>query len=114
MRIRLILVVLPVLLTCCSAVMRRPPKGGEEEMSAEQREALVRIKSRVDGLIVWSSSRLGNHDLLTMRTDGSRLTQLTRGDQVDWYPRFSPDGKQILFTRSKQGWVSEKDSNRPG
>jgi Tol biopolymer transport system component len=110
---------LGVLAVCCSllgcaAVMHRPPKGSEEEMTADQRAAVARIKGKVDGLIVWSSSRLGNHDLFTMHTDGSQLTQLTRGDQVDWYPRFSPDGKQILFTRSKQGWVSEQDSNRPG
>jgi hypothetical protein len=102
------------LLASCSTVMGRPPKGGEEEAAAADREAQARIRSKVDGLIAWSSSRLGNHDIFLMKTDGSAVKQLTQGDQVDWYPRFSPDGKQLLFTRSKKGWVSEQDSNRPG
>jgi hypothetical protein len=62
---------------------------------------------------VWSSSRFGNHDILSMRTDGSDVKALTSGDEVDWFPRFSPDGKQILFVRSKNGWVAERDANEP-
>jgi Tol biopolymer transport system component len=54
---------------------------------------------------------VGNHDLFTMSTDGSDVKQITRGDEVDWFPRFSPDGKKILFCRSKKGWVSERDAN---
>ena len=66
---------------------------------------------KVKGTIVWSSSRLGNHDLFTMKTDGSDVKAITHGDEVDWFPRFSPDGSQILFCRSKKGWVSERDAN---
>jgi Tol biopolymer transport system component len=46
-----------------------------------------------------------------MKTDGSDVKQITSGEAVDWFPRFSPDGSQILFCRSKQGWVSERDAN---
>jgi Tol biopolymer transport system component len=46
-----------------------------------------------------------------MNTDGSEVKQITSGDDVDWFPRFSPDGSKILFCRSKQGWVSERDAN---
>ena len=54
------------------------------------------VGGKAAGLIVWSSSRVGNHDLFTMNTDGSDVKQITKGDEVDWFPRFSPDGKQIL------------------
>ncbi len=40
-----------------------------------------------------------------------RRTAITKGDEVDWFPRFSPDGSKILFSRSKKGWVSERDAN---
>jgi hypothetical protein len=69
------------------------------------------VGGKAAGLIVWSSSRTENHDLYTMKTDGSDVRQITKGDAVDWFPRFSPDGSRILFCRSKSGWVSERDAN---
>jgi len=83
-------------------------------MSGEDKAAIARIRGKLDGWIVWSSSRVGNHDIIVMKTDGSQVKQLTRGEHVDWYPRFDEAGKRILFTRGKvAGWVSEKDANRP-
>ena len=87
--------------------------GGEVTPSAGQRAAADRVRQLVDGLVVWSSSRHGNHDLLIMRTDGTGVRRVTASDHVDWFPRFDPAGARILFTRSKQGWVSERDANRP-
>ena len=49
-----------------------------------------------------------------MNTDGYERQAITQGDPVDWFPRFSPDGRKILFTRSKKGWVSERDANTDG
>lgn len=69
------------------------------------------VGEKAHGLIVWSSSRVGNHDLFTMKTDGSAVTQITQGDNVDWFPRFSADGRSVLFSRSRKGWVSERDAN---
>jgi len=100
-------------LSSCAAGMGRPPVGAEGLPTGEESAAISRLRSRVDGWVVWSSSRLGNHDLFAMKTDGSGLRRLTQGDEVDWFPRFSPDGRQVLFTRSKRGWVSEQDANRP-
>lgn len=91
----------------------RPPKGAKEALSSTQKAAIAKIRAKVTGLIVWSSSRVGNHDIFLMKTDGSGVRALTKGPHVDWYPRFSADGKRILFTRSKAGWVSEKDGNVP-
>jgi len=103
---------LAVFLTACAS-MGKPPQGAEARLSTDENAALARIRQKVDGAIVWSSSRLGNHDIFLMKTDGTGVKALTSGEQVDWYPRFSPDGKQILFVRSKKGWVSEQDANRP-
>lgn len=96
-------------MTGCGALS--PPVGSVEDIAAEDAAAMKEIGSRAGGTIVWSSSRLGNHDIFEMNTDGSNVHQLTKGDTVDWFPRFSPDGSQILFCRSKKGWVSERDAN---
>jgi hypothetical protein len=98
----------------CAAVGGAAPTGSEAKIDAEESAKIKAVSAKVKGRIVWSSSRLGNHDLFAMDTDGSNLAQLTRGEPVDWFPRYSPDGKQILFVRSKKGWVSERDANAEG
>src|SRR4051812_44404404 len=100
-----------LLLAGCSAVSGAPPKGADDAPPADAVASMKAVGEKANGLIVWSSSRVANHDLFTMKTDGSDVKQITSGDQVDWFPRFSPDGSRILFCRSKQGWVSERDSN---
>ena len=88
--------------------------GSEEQPTAAEKQAMTAVGGKANGLIVWSSSRLGNHDLFVMNTDGSNVHAITKGDAVDWFPRFSPDGSRILFTRSKKGWVYERDANTDG
>jgi hypothetical protein len=102
-----------LLTVAACAGLGKPPQGANAAWSAEEAAGLARIRQKVSGRIVWSSSRFGNHDILVMKTDGSDVKALTRGDEVDWFPRFSPDGKQILFVRSKKGWVAERDANEP-
>jgi Tol biopolymer transport system component len=98
----------------CAAVGGAAPTGGSEEIEDEDAAKMKAVGAKVKGQIVWSSSRDGNHDLFVMNTDGSGLKRLTRGDAVDWFPRYSPDGSRILFVRSKKGWVSERDANAEG
>ncbi len=98
-----------VLAGCAS--LGAPPKGSLDTPPDSEQAKMAAMGRRVPGIIVWSSSRAGNHDLYTMRTDGSQTKQITQGDAVDWFPRFSPDGSKILFCRSKDGWVSERDAN---
>lgn len=95
----------------CAGLMGKPPQGSQDTPDAAEAAAMREVGGKANGLIVWSSSRVGNHDLFTMKTDGSDITAITHGDQVDWFPRFSPDGSRILFCRSRKGWVSERDAN---
>lgn len=88
--------------------------GNDEQPDEKEQAAMKAVGGKADGKIVWSSSRLGNHDLFVMNTDGSNVHNITKGDAVDWFPRFSPDGSRILFTRSKKGWVFERDANTDG
>jgi len=108
---QLSLIALAALAASCATLTGAPPTGSEEKPSDEEAEAMKTIGNKVTGMIVWSSSRVGNHDLFTMHTDGSHVKAITSGENVDWFPRFSPDGSRILFCRSKKGWVSERDAN---
>jgi Tol biopolymer transport system component len=98
-------------LTACATLSGAPPTGSDDKPTADDAAAMKRVGDKAAGLIVWSSSRNGNHDLFTMKTNGSDVKAITSGDAVDWFPRFSPDGARILFCRSKKGWVSERDAN---
>jgi hypothetical protein len=102
---------LPLLLSACASLGGGAPAGSADTPEDSERAKMMAIGKKVPGLIVWSSSRAGNHDLYTMKTDGSDTKQITKGEAVDWFPRFSPDGSKILFCRSKGGWVSERDAN---
>ncbi len=97
----------------CAAVTGAARTGEEERPSEAQAAAMRSLGARAKGIVVWSSSRLGNHDLFVMNTDGTEVRPITRGDTVDWFPRFSPDGGRILFCRSRKGWVREQDANVP-
>lgn len=42
-------------------------------------------------------------DLYTIPADGGKASQITRGLAFDQHPRYSPDGKKILFVSDKSG-----------
>jgi Tol biopolymer transport system component len=56
----------------------------------------------LDGLVVWSSNRSGNHELYLLDLRGPAVQQLTHDPRVDFFPRFSPDGRRVLFLRSQR------------
>lgn len=96
-----------------SSVMAGPPKGKPVEPTADEAKNLATIKGKIKGKIVWSSSREANHDIFVMDADGGNVVQLTKGPKTDWFPRFSPDGKQVIFTRSKMDWTTEPQAENP-
>jgi hypothetical protein len=97
---------------CMTALMaQEAPIGTPVQPSAKESKALGALKGSIQGKIVWSTSRSNSrHDLWIMNADGTDPKQLTKTDDVDWFPRISPDGNRVLFTRSKGGWVPENDA----
>jgi len=61
------------------------------------------------GFIVWSSNRYGTHDILRMDLPGGAITRLTTNPHAEAIPRISPDGRQVVFSRSQVPWVSQRD-----
>ena len=64
---------------------------------------------RLDGFIVWSSNRSGNHDIYLKHLPDGPVQRLTKHPHSEYYPRISPNGKQIVFARSHQPSVSQRN-----
>ncbi|HLV32231.1 MAG TPA: hypothetical protein VKY57_11735 [Chitinispirillaceae bacterium] len=105
-------VIILIALMAVIAFAQEAPVGSAGEISKKEKESLESLKGKIDGSIVWSSSRSNSrHDIWIMNADGTNKRQLTSGDHVDWYSRFCPEGKRVLFARSKYGWTAEKDAD---
>ncbi|MGI5817120.1 MAG: CIA30 family protein [Armatimonadota bacterium] len=104
-----------------TGMMAVAAQGGQP--NAQESAALAALKGRLTGMIVWESNRTGVWELYVMNADGTgarRLTSLaTPGDPLAWSaylrPRFSPDGRQILFGYGKakapaECWVADSQT----
>jgi hypothetical protein len=110
---RIVLKTIGIVITGCMALLfaQEASVGSPVQPSAKESKSLDALKGTVQGIIVWSSSRSNSkHDLWIMNADGTNARQFTKSGDVDWFPRISPDGKAILFSRSKGGWVPENDA----
>jgi uncharacterized protein (TIRG00374 family) len=88
----------------------KPPKIGRAIKNAPNvADALKPVLGGRSGFIVWSSNRAGNHDIWKMDLQTGKLRQLTRDPHVDYFPRISPDGKRIVFARSRETWVPQRN-----
>jgi dipeptidyl aminopeptidase/acylaminoacyl peptidase len=86
------------------------PRGGAlNGLTAEERRAARTLASRLAARIVWSSNRDGDHELYLLDLRSQTLRRLTTNPHVDFFARFSPDGRQIVFMRSQRPWVSFRD-----
>ena len=107
------LIKMAVCITAITSLLftQEAPIGSAAKVSGRENKALEALKGTVSGKIVWSSSRSNSkHDIWIMNADGTDKKALTKSDNVDWFPRFSPDGSKVLFVRSKGGWVPEVDA----
>ena len=83
-----------------------PPAG---EVSAIAPGASSSLPEGLDGWVVWSSNRYGNHDIVRMRLGDRHISRLTKHPHTETFPRISPNGSQIVFMRSRVPWVSLRD-----
>jgi len=65
--------------------------------------------SSIKGFVVFSSNRDGNHDVFKLNLPDYQLSKLTTHPHVETYPRISPNGEQLVFVRSHQPWVSQRN-----
>lgn len=72
-------------------------------------EPLPAWTSELDGHIVWSSNRSGNHDIWIMSLPEMKIRQLTTDKHTENFARISPDGKKVVFARSHKEWQSVRD-----
>lgn len=66
------------------------------------------------GRVVFSSGRAADFDIWALDLFSGKLTQLTRGEHFNDYPRWSPRGDLIVFTRISEDsissiWVMDPD-----
>ena len=83
-----------------------PGAGTVIEMGIHEMAALDAAWGERSGFIVWSSTMYGQHDLVRLDWPSETLTRLTKSPFVDTTPKISPDGKRVVFARSRQEWVS--------
>ena len=113
---RMVLIVFTVLVTVTvvtAAYMRwqlkqgrrTPPPAGMSVVI----EKVALAAELPTGFVVWSSNRFGNHDILKMDLPQRNITRLTTHPHTEYFPRISPDGRFIVFSRSQKPWVSQRN-----
>ncbi len=86
-----------------------PPAAGEAVTIELNVTGGQEKQESIKGFMVWSSNRHGSHDVLRMSLPDRKIEQLTESPHVDTYPRISPDGTKVVFCRSHEKWVSQRN-----
>jgi hypothetical protein len=89
--------------------VRAPSRGEASAAPESEKRRFLEIAGNVEGILVWSSNRSGNHDLWMRAFPDGLLDRLTDHPHTETYPRISPDGKKVVFCRSREPWVSQRD-----
>ena len=89
-----------------------PPRGEAVEPTPAEAAARDAMLRAFGGRIVWSSNRSGSHDIWILDGPGAQPRRLTRSTFTDTYPRFSPDGTMVAFSRSTEPWVSQRNFDK--
>ena len=69
---------------------------------------LMCVATAASSKIVFNSNMDGNYEIYVMDDDGTNVQRLTHHPDKDKTPRWSPDGKQIAFTREKRWEPGQK------
>jgi Tol biopolymer transport system component len=80
-------------------------------LTGPERDSVGILSPQIDGLVVWSSNRSGNHELYLLDLRARAVRQLTHHPNVDFFARFAPDGRRVLFLRSQREGVSFRDKS---
>ncbi len=84
----------------------KAPDSGSKISSTKPETNLVDVK----GFVVFSSNRSGNHDIYLHELENSELRRVTTHPNTETYPRISPDGRYLVFSRAHQVWVSQRNT----
>jgi hypothetical protein len=87
----------------------KPPKPGQPVLAAGMQRPSDPILAKLNGFVIWSSNRFGNHDLVMLTLPDQQLTRLTTDPHTEYFPRISPDGSKVVFCRSREPWVSQRN-----
>lgn len=90
---------------------RLPKRDRLAGLTAPEQNAVRAVAGRINARMVWSSNRSGNHELYLLDLREGSVRRLTNNPAVEFFSRFSPDGRQIVFLRSQREWVSFRDSS---
>jgi hypothetical protein len=74
-----------------------------------ERAAFQTLGRQVRGRLLWASNRGGNLDVYEAVLATGAVRRLTSDPSVDFFARYSPDGRTIAFLRSRRRWVSFRE-----
>jgi TolB protein len=77
-----------------------PVAGGVDTQLTDTRKPADGAEYQPDGTWIWLNTEQfspGHAQVAKMRPDGSELTQVTFDERVNWFPHFSPDGRNIVY-----------------
>jgi formylglycine-generating enzyme required for sulfatase activity len=91
-------------------------EGSKPPVSAVQGNGKIDL-TKLKGTIVFVSDRGGTLKIWKMHANGRNAAQLDKDEYPEVDPRFSPDGKRILYTSLRDGfpelWVRNRDGAEP-
>ncbi len=89
--------------------MHPPSPGKTISLPSTVERRINPVFDNLHGFVIWSSNRFGNHDLVMLTLPELELTHLTTDPHTEYFPRISPDGGKVLFCRSQEPWVSQRN-----
>ena len=98
--------VLALFVGSCAAMGGKPSSGSGQDIDDEDKAKMAKVGEKVKGKIVWSSSRIGNHDLFIMNTAGGNQKKVA--ENTCWGTWIGE--KKIMFSRKTQVLVKDLES----